>query len=284
MVLSERTHDLSALPRLAIDPAQRDPSGVLHLTGLQQHYLQRVRRLRPGDLFLVLDGSGKLWAARWQAQGSRVVGEVEVLPRELPVSLHLGLAVVKGQGFDEVLRQVTELGAARITPLLTERTVLEPGSGRQERWQKIVREAAEQCERLRWPQVDPPTPWTSWLAELQAVRATRTESFWWGIAVARHKAPPLVQALPKLRDPVLAIAIGPEGGWTVAERRQAEEYGGVSVSLGPTILRATTAAVVATSQIAATYSFRATRTESFLDWSLDSEPLGFVSDGERCRR
>jgi 16S rRNA (uracil1498-N3)-methyltransferase len=102
--------------------------------------------------------------------------------------------------------------------------------------------------------------------------------------VARHKAPPLVQALPKLRDPVLAIAIGPEGGWTVAERRQAEEYGGVCVSLGPTILRATTAAVVATSQIAATYSFRATRTESFLDWSLDSEPLGFVSDGERCRR
>ncbi|MFS8896140.1 RNA methyltransferase PUA domain-containing protein, partial [Synechococcus sp. R3-13] len=71
MVLSERTHDLSALPRLAIDPAQRDPSGVLHLTGLQQHYLQRVRRLRPGDLFLVLDGSGKLWAARWQAQGSQ---------------------------------------------------------------------------------------------------------------------------------------------------------------------------------------------------------------------
>jgi 16S rRNA (uracil1498-N3)-methyltransferase len=226
MVLSERTHDLSALPRLAIDPAQRDPSGVLHLTGLQQHYLQRVRRLRPGDLFLVLDGSGKLWAAHWQAQGSQIVGEVETLPRELPVFLHLGLAVVKGQGFDEVLRQVTELGVARITPLLTERTVLEPGSGRQERWQKIVREAAEQCERLRWPQVDPPTPWTSWLAELQAVRATRTESFWWGIAVARHKAPPLVQALPKLRDPVLAIAIGPEGGWTVAERRQAEEYGG----------------------------------------------------------
>lgn len=249
MVLSERTHDLSSLPRLAIDPAQRDPAGGLHLTGPQRHYLQRVRRLKPGDPFLVLDGSGKLWLAHWQPQGSQIAGEVETLPRELPVYLHLGLAVVKGPGFDEVFRQVTELGAARITPLLTERTVVEPGSGRQERWQKIVQEAAEQCERLRWPQVDPPTPWTSWLAELRAD--------WWGIAVARENVPLLVQALPKLGMPqkelVLAMAIGPEGGWTVAERRQAEEHGGVPVSLGPTILRATTAAVVAASQIATPY-------------------------------
>ncbi|MFS8821305.1 16S rRNA (uracil(1498)-N(3))-methyltransferase [Synechococcus sp. W60.2] len=250
MVLSERTHDLSSLPRLAIDPAQRDAGGVLHLTGPQEHYLQRVRRLKPGDPFLVLDGSGKLWLAHWQPQGSQVMGEVEALPRELPVYLHLGLAVVKGPGFDEVFRQVTELGAARITPLLTERTVVEPGWGRRERWQKIVQEAAEQCERLRWPQVDPPTPWTSWLAELKAD--------WWGIAVARENAPLLLQALPKLRlserDPVLAVAIGPEGGWTEAERRQAEAHGGVPVSLGTTILRSTTAAVAASSQVAATYS------------------------------
>lgn len=246
MVLSERTHDLSSLPRLAIDPAQRDPAGGLHLTSPQQHYLQRVRRLKPGDPFLVLDGSGKLWLAHWQPQGSQIAGEVEALPRELPVYLHLGLAVVKGPGFDEVFRQVTELGAARITPLLTERTVVEPGSGRQERWQKIVQEAAEQCERLRWPQIDPPTPWTRWLAELKAD--------WWGIAVARREAPPLLQVLPQRRDPVVALAIGPEGGWTEMERRQAEAYGGVPVSLGPTILRATTAAVAAGSQVAAFYA------------------------------
>ncbi len=255
MVLSERTHDLSALPRLVIAPAQRDPEGNLQLTSPQQHYLQRVRRLKPGDPFLVLDGSGELWMAHWQPQGSRIAGRVETLPRELPIHLHLGLAVVKGQGFDEVFRQVTELGVARITPLLTERTVLDPGSGRRERWQKIVQEAAEQCERLRWPQIDPPTPWTSWLAELQAVHASRTESFWWGIAVARGNAPLLVQALPNppARDPVLAMAIGPEGGWTAAEIQQAQARGGVPVSLGSTILRATTAAVVAVSWIAAAY-------------------------------
>lgn len=101
MVLSERTHDLSSLPRLAIDPAQRDAGGVLRLTGPQEHYLQRVRRLKPGDPFLVLDGSGKLWLAHWQPQGSQVMGEVEALPRELPVYLHLGLAVVKGPGHAE---------------------------------------------------------------------------------------------------------------------------------------------------------------------------------------
>ncbi|MEN9224036.1 MAG: 16S rRNA (uracil(1498)-N(3))-methyltransferase [Thermostichus sp. HHBFW_bins_43] len=249
--MSERTHDLSPLPRLVIAPEQRDPLGNLKLTGPQQHYLQRVRRLKPGDPFLVFDGSGALWLAHWQLQGSRIAGEVETLPRELPIHLHLGLAVVKGQGFDEVFRQVTELGVARITPLLTERTVLDPGSGRQERWQKMVQEAAEQCERLRWPQIDPPTPWAGWLADLKAD--------WWGIAVARGRAPLLMHALPRkrvhARDPVfpVAIAIGPEGGWTAAELQQAQVYGGVPVSLGATILRATTAAVVATSQIAAAY-------------------------------
>jgi len=246
MVLSERTHNLSSLPRLAIDPAQRDPAGGLHLSSSQRHYLQRVHRLRPGDPFLVLDGSGKLWLAHWQPQKCQIATEVETLPRELPVSLHLGLAVVKGLGFDEVFRQVTELGVARITPLLTERTVVEPGPGRQERWQKIVREAAEQCERLHWPQVDPPTSWSRWLAELRAN--------WWGIAVARQDAPLLLQVLPQLRDPVVALAIGPEGGWTESERRQAEAYGGVPVSLGPTILRSTTAAVAAASQVAAFYA------------------------------
>lgn len=252
MVLSERTHDLRALPRLVIAPEQRDPAGHLHLTGPQQHYLQRVRRLKVGDPFLVLDGSGGLWLAHWQPQGSRVVGWVETQPRELPIHLHLGLAVVKGPAFDEVFRQVTELGVAQITPLLTERTVLEPGSRRQERWQKIVQEAAEQCERLRWPQIAPTTPWTHWVNTLKAD--------WWGIAVARGKAPLLTQALPsrlaQTPNPVLAIAIGPEGGWTAAEIQQAQARAGVPVSLGPTILRSTTAAVVAVSLIAAAYSSR----------------------------
>ncbi|MCF2970513.1 16S rRNA (uracil(1498)-N(3))-methyltransferase [Synechococcus sp. Nb3U1] len=250
MVLSERTHDLSALPRLAIAPEQRDPAGNLNLTGSQQHYLQRVRRLKLGDPFLVFDGSGILWLAHWQPQGSRIAGWVETRPRELPIHIHLGLAVVKGPSFDEVFRQVTELGVAQITPLLTERTVLEPGSGRQERWQKIVQEAAEQCERLRWPQIDSPTAWTDWVRELRAN--------WWGVTVARQEAPFLLQALPKsvvAADPVfqVAIAVGPEGGWTAAELRQAQAREGVPVSLGATILRATTAAVVATSQIAAAY-------------------------------
>ncbi|MFQ3613209.1 MAG: 16S rRNA (uracil(1498)-N(3))-methyltransferase [Cyanobacteriota bacterium] len=256
MVLSERTHDLSALPRLVIVPEQRDPAGNLNLTGPQQHYLQRVRRLKMGDPFLVLDGSGGLWMAHWQPQGSQVVGWVETRPRELPIHIHLGLAVVKGPGLDEVFRQVTELGVARITPLLTERTVLAPGSGRQERWQKIVQEAAEQCERLRWPQIDPPTPWGLWIGDLKAD--------WWGVAVARQDAPSLMpvvrQVLPKpmAADPVchVAIAIGPEGGWTAAEIEQAQAQGGVPVSLGSTILRATTAAVVAVSLIAAAYPSR----------------------------
>ncbi|MGQ9836909.1 MAG: 16S rRNA (uracil(1498)-N(3))-methyltransferase [Cyanobacteriota bacterium] len=250
MVLSERTHDLSALPRLVIAPEQRDPAGHLHLTDSQQHYLQRVRRLKVGAPFLVLDGSGGLWLAHWQPQGSRVVGWVETQSRELPIRLHLGLAVVKGPAFDEVFRQVTELGVAQITPLLTERTVLEPGSGRQQRWQKIVQEAAEQCERLRWPQIAPSTPWASWVNTL--------EVDWWAIAVARGHTPLLMQVLPnrlaQTPDPVLAIAIGPEGGWTAAEIEQAQARGAIPVSLGSTILRATTAAVVAVSLIAAAYS------------------------------
>jgi 16S rRNA (uracil1498-N3)-methyltransferase len=110
VVLSERTRSLSSLPRLAIDPAQRDPTGGIYLTSPQRHYLQRVHRLRGGDPFLVLDGSGKLWAGHWQPQKCQIVAEVEAPPRELPVYLHLGLAVVKGRDLTRCFARLPSWG------------------------------------------------------------------------------------------------------------------------------------------------------------------------------
>ncbi|MGF1577309.1 MAG: 16S rRNA (uracil(1498)-N(3))-methyltransferase [Cyanophyceae cyanobacterium] len=232
------------LPRLVIQPQQRQ-AGAIILTPDQRHYLERVRRFKKGDPFLVLDGSGSLWRATWQGDQAEI-GEELIAPHvATEISLHLGLAVIKGNGWDDLIRQLTELGVVQISPLLSQRTQLEPGSHKIERWRRIAREASEQCERTRIPQV----------ADLCSAE------FWWqhsqadfkGIAVARAEAPHLLQLLLTHQDPQpcsLAIAVGPEGGWTEAEVTMAEQYGWQMISLGSQILRAVTAPVVVASWVA----------------------------------
>jgi 16S rRNA (uracil1498-N3)-methyltransferase len=231
---------MSQLQRITIYPQQLQANQLL-LTPQQQHYLLRVLRLRDGDKFIVMDGMGKWWLARLQGEQGEVLEPLEV-KTELPVAITLMMALPKGNGFDEIVRCCTELGVTCIAPILSDRTLLNPSHQKQERWQRIASEAAEQSERAVVPTILQPVAFNTAIKE-----TTATYRY---ICEARGDYPHLQQVINKTANEII-IAIGPEGGWTNQELEIAIASGFQPISLGRRILRAVTAPIVAISLIAA---------------------------------
>jgi 16S rRNA (uracil1498-N3)-methyltransferase len=231
---------MSQLQRITIHPQQLQANQLL-LTPQQQHYLLRVLRLRDGDKFIIMDGMGKWWLARLQGEQGEVLEPLEV-KTELPVAITLMMALPKGNGFDEIVRCCTELGVISITPILSDRTLLNPSHQKLERWQRIASEAAEQSERAVVPTILQPVAFNTAIKE-----TTATHRY---ICEARGDYPHLQQVINKTANEII-IAIGPEGGWTNQELEIAIASGFQPISLGRRILRAVTAPIVAISLIAA---------------------------------
>ena len=224
------------LRRLLIPPDRFVGSELLTLQNDESHYLRRVLRLRIGDSLAISDGCGQLWQAE-------LVDEYTVKtqphPCEQVVQPHprLGLAVsIIRRGFDDVVRMACELGIDAIQPLRCERTVPQ-AEHRPDRWNTIVREAVEQCERLWKPTVLELNSLDSWLNSCsgqKAVGVTRTPNVgplkdWF-----KQKAAP---------GQTTWLIVGPEGGWTVAELEALNDHSVAPIHLGPSILRTSTAAV-----------------------------------------
>lgn len=218
------------------------------LTTEQQHYLSRVLRLRSGDRFLALLDSGVAWLAKLE-DGTAELLEPQSVKSELPLDVTLVISLPKGSGFDDVVRQVTELGVRRIVPVMSDRTVLKPSVNRHDRWQRIAGEATEQSERSQTPTVEEPIDFSRYLNELEPPKSDDLRYFCWGREDSVH-------LLSQLQTDLLAgdqidmsigitIAIGPEGGWTDEEVTRSVKAGFVSVSLGKRILRAITAPAAA---------------------------------------
>jgi len=235
--LNQRT----SLQRLAIAPAQMQEQQIV-LSPEQAHYLGRVLRLQSGDRFIAMDGRGQWWLAAFQgAEAPARLLEAIPIQTELPIRITLLAAPPKGNGFDEVVRQATELGVSEIIPLLSDRTLLNPSPQKQERWQRIAQEAAEQSQRQVIPALSPPL---SFAEALQSAPGTRY------ICVPEAEVH-LLDIFKPTPEGSIAIATGPEGGWTPAEVEQAVQAGFQPVALGQRILRAVTAPLVALSLIAA---------------------------------
>jgi 16S rRNA (uracil1498-N3)-methyltransferase len=222
----------------------------LHLTDQQQHYLRRVLRLGQGDRFIAIDGQGHWWLSVLEGTGTDAhLLEALTPSNELPVAITLLVAMPKGNGMDEMIRQVTEVGVATIVPVISDRTLLNPSQQKQDRWQRIAQEASEQAERQYVPQVVAPLP----LAQaLQSWNGSNSIS---SFCTTRGHYPHLLAFLRSIEPEVLrssnfTIAIGPEGGWTAAEVQMAIAAQYHPISLGQRILRAVTAPVVALSLIA----------------------------------
>jgi 16S rRNA (uracil1498-N3)-methyltransferase len=220
---------------------------VVVLTDEDHRYLTRVLRLTVGDTITLFDGSSLEANARITRIGPRAL-ELKVEERRPVAAIdrpHVTLiqALAKGDKLDLVVQKATELGAARIIPVVSARAVphLDAGAlralSRRQRWQKIAREAARQSGRLDVPEVESVTTLQTALA------ASAKEAFklmlWEG---ARQVG--LKQLLPAEPPQQIVIAIGPEGGFAPEEVEAARQAGFVTAGLGPRILRTETAALV----------------------------------------
>ncbi|MEG4582576.1 16S rRNA (uracil(1498)-N(3))-methyltransferase [Microcoleus sp. MON1_C5] len=252
------------LQRLAVTATQICDRKI-DLTREQQHYLNRVLRLHAGDRFIAMDGRGHWWLAVLEAQETGLFASITeeiAVNRELPVEVTLMAALPKGNGFDEVVRQATELGVASIVPVTSDRTLLKPSDQKVDRWRRIAAEAAEQSERQIVPTILEPVSFDVAVKDCgqkyRFICVARGENrHLWDCLIASFD-PPFVGAVPPCPPPAggelsIVIAVGPEGGWTEGEVERAIEFGFEAVSLGSRILRAVTAPIVALSLVGAAF-------------------------------
>ena len=206
----------------------------IYLTDSALHYLKNVMRRKEGDEVLLFNGQDGEWLSLIKTltkkEGILTLSQ-QTRKQETEKKLILCPALIKKENFDWVLQKATELGATEIYPLLTERTVVPKLN--LERATSIIRESAEQCERLCVPKLHSPLKlsdlFKNLLPEIQPVCLSER-----GQTTA---------TLTKQK--IYAFCIGPEGGWTPEEIKLFEKNNAVFWHLGTTILRAETASVSA---------------------------------------
>lgn len=241
---------MAQLQRLVITPTQKQDQ-IISLTQAQQHYLVRVLRLEKSAHFIAMDGQGSWWLSELDASLTQAkIIELLDMQTELPVTITLLAAMPKGNAFDDVVTQATELGVSCILPLKSDRTLLVPSPQKLQRWRRLAQEAAEQSQRQVVPTILDPV---NFAASLEMSQNLATQRY---ICVTNSEAPPLLscfqQKLQLNHQPLsIMIATGPEGGWTKEEVEQAINAQFQAVSLGRRIFRAVTAPLVALSLIAA---------------------------------
>lgn len=228
-----------------IDPEQLAREAPT-ITGPDVQHMRRVLRLKPGDRIGVLDGLGAAYEARILTLDANkatiqvigLLGDVLTTPA---VEIGLAQALLKDKKMDLLVRQATELGVSDWMPFVSGRSVPRPDPGRlarrEERWEKIAREALKQCRRPVLPRIHPTAGWEELLA---AGADWHLRYFFW--EGARGKlAPPERPGTP---GPCRVLLVcGPEGGFSREEADRAVSAGFLPVSLGPGILRSETAAV-----------------------------------------
>jgi 16S rRNA (uracil1498-N3)-methyltransferase len=232
-------------------PAERLGGERLTLTGPEHRHIGLVLRARPGDALTLFDGAGGEVEAE-VIRVERAETELSLGARRAvagpAVALTLLCAVPRGPRMDFLVQKTSELGVARIVPVVTERSVARPDAeaGKRARWEKIAREAARQCGRADLPIIAPPVRLAEALAGLQ-LPARRLALF------EGERSRSLRAALERTEPAATALLIGPEGGFAPAELAVARAAGFEAVGLGERILRVETAAIVAVALVAATY-------------------------------
>ena len=224
-----------SLPRLFVRSMLGEGAPV-ELDASQANYLGNVLRLEAGAELLIFDGRSGEWLARIaDASKKRMKLTVERRTREPETApdVWLAFAPVKRAQTDWLVEKATELGAARLIPVMTQRTVAE--RVRLERLEAIAIEAAEQCGRTRLPHIAEPRPLKRLLDEREAARTLYLADEAGG-----------ARAADAFRPTPALILVGPEGGFTADERAAVRAAANaVAISLGPRILRAETAALAA---------------------------------------
>ena len=223
-----------------------EPGHSARLVSEEAKHAAQVLRLRPGEEIYAVDESGaRFLAALTEVSKAECTCEIrEALPdNEPPVRVTLYQGLPKADKLDFVVQKLTELGAARVAPVKMERCVVKldgkDAQKRQERLQRIAREAAKQCKRGRAPEVLVPQSWKQLEPEMRKhdlLLVPWEDAEGYGLSAARGE-------FPDARD--IGIVIGPEGGMSAGEIDALTELGAKPITLGPRILRTETAAVAA---------------------------------------
>jgi 16S rRNA (uracil1498-N3)-methyltransferase len=218
---------------------------ALALTGSELHHARDVLRIKPGDKAILFNG-----------QGREVTGEVVDLGRDeirlrklhetqtplLQCRITLGQAIPKGKNMDLIVQKATELGAAVIEPLLSERTVIQcdanDAAKKREKWQSVAIEAAKQCGQNWLPSIQRPQTPKEFFNAGQRFDLTLIASLQSGALHLKN----ILAEQPK-RPKTVLILVGPEGDFTPAEIALAKSYGCRPITLGPIVLRTETAAL-----------------------------------------
>ena len=209
------------------------------LTGDQASHLARVLRAQPGQIFDVVS-NGFLHRAEILSVNDREVVFTlhEELEADAALPVHLLLAVFKFDHLEWGIEKATELGAARITPVLARRTekhLSQAAAKRVDRWRRIALESSKQSRRTDVPTIDDPRMLKDALQSVHA--ATKL------LLAETEQENTIGAAIEASSHESLALAIGPEGGWTADEMQLFTDNGWQHVTLGPRILRAETAAI-----------------------------------------
>ncbi len=216
--------------------------GQHELPETQAHYIGRVLRHAVGDAVQLFDGSGQEFLGELIEVGKKNV-RVELREQltgqpESPLRVHLGQGLSRGERMDWAIQKATELGAAVITPIVSERCEVrlkdERADKRLAHWRQVAISACEQCGRSVVPLIHSPVLLADWLQQSEAE-----------LKLVLH---PVAEPLASHAKPgTLAFLIGPEGGLSDAEVAQAKAAGFHAARLGPRVLRTETAPVVALS-------------------------------------
>ena len=232
--------------RFYVDPEKLGADRAI-LTGSAYHHLRNVRRMRPGDELVVFDGAGReatgvLEAFQGETAVIRVLGDTAA-STESALDLTIAPCLAKGKKTDLVVEKAIELGADRICVVIAERSVgklsEEAALHRVERWRRIAIAASEQAGRLQIPVIER-------IRTLEEFLASKPDdALGLVFTVGADPDPPatLRQRYPDVRK-VVAV-VGPEGGLTPEEIACARQHGFRDIGLGPRVLRAETAAIIA---------------------------------------
>jgi 16S rRNA (uracil1498-N3)-methyltransferase len=220
---------------------------MVHIQGVTARQIALVLRLSPGMVITVLDGSPHERSVRLSIIGKDLV-EGEIISEEFTSGeprnhLSLYIALTQRAKFEWILQKGTELGVSTFIPVISSRSLVRETAGnarKVERWESILREAAEQCARGMIPEVLPVASFEQALTD--AKKKNELCLFAW----EKETSGSLKDSLSglDLSHPVsLAALIGPEGGFTDGETRQAIDHNWLPISLGSRVLRMETAAL-----------------------------------------
>ena len=211
--------------------------GRIRIDGKKAHHLTRVLRVRPGERGVAVCGGREYELEVVDIQGDGVVGRVlgeRPARGEAATAVTLLQAVLPNPDFDAVIEGGTAVGIRGFVAVQATRSIGQPAASRQVRWQAIAQSAAEQSHRGEIPEVVGPMVLS---AALDRAAGTRL------LTLDPAASLPLLRAVDG--SPAYTIAVGPEGGWTEDELTALRARGALTVNLGPRILRARLAPIVA---------------------------------------